>query len=299
MALLKGGASAGIVSASTTGRKLASQCLNAVTVAALQTRCRPRSAWSFWWYWKRCQIGRARVGTALSSEVVDAIGHFRNHGFCTYADANSAKAAAAIKATMAPWFEAHQSPSNVCEFDGNLWDVPGVPELFGPCVQNLIRGVLGCEFHLFYGKAMRSRAATPEPDGSFLWHADGGPSTCIHLMLYLDDTDRGNGAIEFAAKSLNLELLLRSSLLWSSADRTERARRYESVLRERGGIRPVCGPTGTVILFWENLLHRAGWFDGARSRDALVFNIYPARSSFSLATTDLRKPAPYPSRPNF
>jgi hypothetical protein len=228
-----------------------------------------------------------------------AVREFRRLGFCTYADDETRAAASDVKQVLAPWFDAQVQSGNYLEFNGALWDVPGVERLFGSGINDVVEGIFGCPYRVFFAKALRSRAVTDEPDGSFLWHADGGPSTCVHIMLYLDDTDERNGAIRFADVRSSRRLLRRSSLFWREASRDERARRYARALHEGQAAHEAAAAAGTAVIFWENLLHQAGWPERRRTRDALIFNVYPAGHRGAAPEPDLRKTTPYPSHPDF
>ena len=207
-----------------TPRSMTSQMLQVVSTALLVTRCMPRVAWQFWAYWKRCQLGAIwhRTGSresrspGLTSDVEAAVSDFARNGYCTYSDPTTIEAATRIKASIGGWFDASNLDENTVEYDGDLSLVPGIQELFQSAVRDIAERLYGCYFRVFFGKALRSQGVTAEPDGSFLWHADGGPSPCIHALVHLDDTDERNGATVLAPKGVSRRLLVKSVAGWQN-----------------------------------------------------------------------------------
>jgi len=56
---------------------------------------------------------------------------------------------------------------------------------------------------------------------------------------------------------------------------------------------------GSVVVFSNNIFHRGGLAQGSRSRDVMIFHLYPAVGPFDVEARAMRKTAGVPSRPDF
>ena len=56
---------------------------------------------------------------------------------------------------------------------------------------------------------------------------------------------------------------------------------------------------GSVVVFSNNIFHRGGLAQGSRSRDVMIFHLYPAVGPFDVGARAMRKTAGVPSRPDF
>src|SRR5215470_5580926 len=73
---------------------------------------------------------------------------------------------------------------------------PEVEALFKGEVGDFLQAIYGSNFKIFAGVCYRSKNDPSGPSGSQLWHADGGPGTCINLMWCLSPVSTDNGAME-------------------------------------------------------------------------------------------------------
>jgi hypothetical protein len=132
-----------------------------------------------------------------------------------------------------------------------------------------------------------------------MWHADGTPPTCLTAMVYLDDTDEANGAIEFGPKRLSLRVLMRSVSTWKSLGNVALVEKFREAVARHGSWHIARAPAGSVVVFSNNILHRGGLARGARSRDVMIFHLYPSMSPFDAEARAMKKTVGVPARPDF
>jgi phytanoyl-CoA dioxygenase PhyH len=277
------------------------QGLLVASAAFFETRFPPYDALRFWQFWRKCR-GAWRPAVRLRPEVASAVAHFRRHRFGVYRDEQTAGSAREIKRVLGPWFDERSAGSYLLVYDGEPGDLPGVRELFAGRLRDLVETLLGSNFSIFYGVAHRSVAQSKPPESGYtssLWHADGSPPSCLTVMLYLDDTDEENGAIEFGPRGLSRRVLVKSVSRWRSLGQVELVDRFRREMERHESRHVAAAPAGSVVVFSNNLLHRGGLAQGARSRDVLIFHLYPALHPFQPGARTMRKTAGVPSRPDF
>lgn len=120
----------------------------------------------------------------------------------------------------------------------------------------------------------RNLIAQQREQVSWLWHYDNHPTQVLKLMVYLTPVDAGRAPMEYIRHSESQKALIFAPypLLGNSRVSHERVNEY---FKNGYTVAQVIGPAGTVILFDDNVLHRATLARTAH-RDALVFQIRPA-----------------------
>lgn len=273
------------------------------SVAFFETRFPPFDSLRFWRFWRECRrAGRTGRGRRGSDAVRDAAREFRRNRFCIYRDPHTVEKARQIKAVLGPWFDERSAGSYLLAYDGELSEVPGVKELFAGGVRDLLETLMGSNMTIFYGIAHRSVAQSRPPESGYsssMWHADGTPPSCFTVMLYLDDTDEANGAIEFGPRDLSRRILLKSVSSWKSLGHAELGERFREAVERRGSWHVARAPAGSIVVFCNNIFHRGGLAQGTRSRDVMIFHLYPSVRPFDVETRAMRKTAGVPSRPDF
>lgn len=120
----------------------------------------------------------------------------------------------------------------------------------------------------------RSLVSTLEGQVSWLWHYDNHPGEIRKLMIYLTDVNEETGPLEYLrSKETGEPLLMTPAPLMGYSRVPDRALKhylangYESC--------KITGPRGTMILFSENIIHRA---NVAKSglRDVMVLQMRPS-----------------------
>ena len=138
---------------------------------------------------------------------------------------------------------------------GDIWqEYPEIESAFKSGIKQFVEQSFNSQFKIFYGKMFRSSAQAKKPEGSQLWHADGGPGTCMNLMFCISDVDEGNGAMELLDWTDSLTIM-KNERSWvretleksesSSGDqydreqfRADRANWYQRMMTERKFVFP-------------------------------------------------------------
>lgn len=147
---------------------------------------------------------------------------------------------------------------------------------------DFIRAIYGANFKIFYGVLYRSVRDHDEPEGSQLWHADGGPGTCINFMYCLSSVSVKNGSMECLPWSQSVEIYARerAALRAAGADlsRDVRADHYKSEIKQRFAdcvVQPESEP-GLLYAFRNNCIHKGGFVQPGEERYVIVFHVYPS-----------------------
>jgi len=188
--------------------------------------------------------------------------------------------------------------------------------LFDTCLRGFLEGIYGCGFSIYYSVIYKStRVDNCPPQGSQLWHADGGPGTCINLMYCLSETTKQNGAMKClpwqdTLKIFSQEDIERSRLTKMNKKNLSRmelreltTRYYQKRIEEEffdRVIQPTDGP-GLIYAFRNNCLHSGGYTEIGHERYVCVFHIYPSMIKSSLdwcVKNGTKKVGAYPLSPD-
>jgi hypothetical protein len=146
--------------------------------------------------------------------------------------------------------------------------VPDAVELLRPDVVATLEAYYRSYFKIFCVEIYRLVPTAREPQLSSLWHIDNYPPGLLKVFVYLTDCDRKTGALRLNSRPRSRRLI-RSGFF----DR-HRAGPFREAL-ERDAV-PVEGPAGTVIIWDQNLVHRA-CAPEVGLRDAVSIKLLPSR----------------------
>lgn len=128
----------------------------------------------------------------------------------------------------------------------------------------------------------RNNVTDRDPRMSWLWHYDNHPYEYMKCIIYLTDVGPNDGPLEFmehpetklAAKHKSFRTSYKE---WNAAPNNSRFSEEQIGKLKDMGYEPkkICGPRGTVILFNENLVHRAN-VAKENHRDIINFIIKPS-----------------------
>lgn len=194
---------------------------------------------------------------------------------------------------------------------------PEIESLFRGSLGDFLHGVFGTHFKIYYGVAYRSRHDPEGAKDSALWHADGGPGTCINVMFCLSPVSTENGAMECLPWQDSLELfrterrMVRERLAEAlraepDLDRQGRRKVLTDYYRDRIAaefshriVQPV-GGAGLVFAFRNNLVHKGGFPKPGYERQVCVFHVYPSDKPTPFdryRMEGIPKSGPYPTDP--
>lgn len=155
------------------------------------------------------------------------------------------------------------------------FSIDGVSELADPLLAALEQRVYGC--HLIVDKLYiyRSPVSHQQPKASWLWHFDNHPREMLKVMVYLSDVDRESAPFEYLRDEA-MRPRLGAPLAPLHSDSRVPSDEIERLVKAGWHCQRVTGPTGTVLVFDDNVLHR-GTLAQARHRDVVVFQVRPAQ----------------------
>ncbi len=270
-------------------------------------------------YWRSCR-NTFREKLPPEGAVAGAIAAFRREGIAAFQTPETERVARHVYERICArerngehlWAT---EAAKLGEYTGNVWsDFPELAELFVGPLGTFLMHYFGCNFKIFYGKLYKSHHTGTGPSGSQLWHADGGPGSCVNVMFYPHSTDENSGVLEVLPWDASLAIFererkaLRSAraALPKASTKTELrdviSDFYARVVAEdfADRVRQPIGPAELVVPFLNNNLHRGGYPASGRVRYAAVFHCYPSDRPADFARykrEGIRKTASYPKDP--
>jgi hypothetical protein len=248
-------------------------------------------------YSEHLEACRAAFGTAPATtpEIAEKIREFDTKGFTSLWTPETQKLASA----MLDRIRGEEARG------AEIWDDVGRyrQEIFTsfPEIEQLFRGTLGAfltavyraHFKLFYGVLYKSERIADAPAGSQLWHTDGGPGTCINVMVYLKDVRPEDGAMECLPWDASLAIYekelcsgevqrrLRSAAANGESERDIKCGLYlDEISRSyRTRVEQPHGKAGLILPFRNNILHKGGYPEAGRDRYVCVFHVYPSAAA--------------------
>ncbi|MBO8230550.1 MAG: hypothetical protein JJ841_004000 [Prochlorococcus marinus CUG1432] len=189
--------------------------------------------------------------------------------------------------------------------------------IFKNGIDEFIKSVFDSDYYIFYHSLYKSERLTKEksPQGSQLWHADGGPGNCINLMICHSHIDESNGSMKIIeweeSKNLLVKLhydyknLVRNTLsindfknnrIFSREIKCSLLKKY---IEEKSikYFQPESKNSGAIFAFRNNCVHAGGFTEFGSERIVSIMHIYPSinRSSLDEKFNKLHlKTKPYP-----
>ncbi len=152
--------------------------------------------------------------------------------------------------------------------------IDGLAELCDPLLDAIERKVFGCYALVDKVYAYRSLVTRQQPRASWLWHYDNHPREMLKLMIYLTDVNDASAPFEYLCDLHGRPVVGEPLAPLYGLSRVSRDQ-YDRYVAAGYGPARVTGPKGTVLLFDDNIVHRAT-LAGASPRDVVVFQIRPA-----------------------
>ena len=145
----------------------------------------------------------------LSQPVEKSVNEFKEKGFTSWWDQENGRLAQAMLDRIR---QEEQSGKPIWgesgRYTGDIYHCfPEIEKLFQNSLGQFLQGVYQANFKIFYGLLYKSQRQAESPRGSQLWHADGGPGTCINVMFVLKDLVPEDGAIELLPWRLTEEII--------------------------------------------------------------------------------------------
>jgi hypothetical protein len=152
--------------------------------------------------------------------------------------------------------------------------VDGVRELGDSILPEIERKLFGSFVIVDKVYVYRNLVTRQKEQVSWLWHYDNHPTEVMKVMIYLTGVGPLNAPFEFVRKKATGEALqfTPQPLL---GDSRINASRVDELVANGHEIVKATGPQGTMLIFDDNVLHRATFAKEGR-RDVLVYQIRPA-----------------------
>ncbi len=268
-------------------RNLASDWLWYSAARRHASRMGYRQAPAYTSYLKRCRKTAPDNGD-YPANIARAAAEFDTRGVAAFTTGDAGTLAAQIKAALDEEARDRNIWDDQGRYDGDAFKTfPQVETLLRGCLGDFYRATYRCSFKIYFGLIYRSHHDPSGPSGSQMWHADGGPGTCINTMVYLTDASAEAGAIECLPwrESLSVFARERRSMRVCDVDsqaatmaRATRSSFYADQINHRFPDRVTrpTGPAGLVVAFRNNLIHKGGFPEQGHERMVLLFHAYPS-----------------------
>lgn len=227
---------------------------------------------------------------------------FNKNGFTTFTNINIEKKCTEI-------YNKLKNNNNSWEKNKKLKNSPSdifkdeLISIFSSGVDQFIKNSFKSDYYIFYHILYKSnRSSKLEiPEGSELWHADGGPGICMNLMICHTPINESNGAMKIINWNDSKKLLTKLYLDNKKLLRNKKVIFPEDIekrlflrqikceilkkLIENNSIKsyqPKSNKPGTIFAFRNNCVHAGGFTELGFERIVSVMHIYPSTRKTSL-----------------
>tara|TARA_R110000824_G_scaffold27426_10_gene93209 strand:- start:6603 stop:7466 length:864 start_codon:yes stop_codon:yes gene_type:complete len=164
----------------------------------------------------------------------------------------------------------------------DIIDVPDIENIVSIIAPQIEKNLYGSYMQVQNIYVYRSPVTKVQPRMSWLWHYDNHPYEYMKCMIYLTDVGENDGPLEMMVHSdtglgAKHKSYRTSWNNWRAAPNNSRFTEKQIEDLEEQGYEPkkVCGPKGTIIVFNENVVHRAN-IAKENDRDVINFMIKPS-----------------------
>jgi hypothetical protein len=153
--------------------------------------------------------------------------------------------------------------------------VDGLRELSEPLLDEIERAVYGAFTIVDRVYVYRSPVSHATPRASWLWHFDNHPREMLKVMVYLTDVDEDSAPFEYLRRRDDGRPMYGAPLAPMHHHSRIAPGVVDGYLANGHETHRVTGPRGTVIVFDDNVIHRATLARSA-PRDVVVCQLRPA-----------------------
>jgi hypothetical protein len=151
--------------------------------------------------------------------------------------------------------------------------VEGLNELCTHLIPEIEKKIYGSYVLVDKVYVYRSLVSHVKEQVSWTWHYDNHPVEILKVMIYLTDVSESNGPFEYLRSSRTLEGIYRTPAPLSGYGRAS-TREVQCYLAEGAESQKVTGPSGTLLLFDDNVVHKANVAQSGY-RDVIVLQLRP------------------------
>jgi hypothetical protein len=211
----------------------------------------------------------------LDPKAREALASLRRDGLCVLDRSLPAERVAHIAARASALLADPTHQRDVPEVAGfalHLKDcpraLPELRELLGTDAVAVVEAYYRAHLKVYYAEMYRSLPTTQTAAYSWMWHTDDHPAPVLKIMVYLTEVTESSGAFRAFVRPASRELLRRGFS-------REKAELFEDALKDVSRLKVCEGPPGTVVIFDNNLVHRAT-APRESYRDVVVFEVLPS-----------------------
>lgn len=168
-------------------------------------------------------------------------------------------------------------------------------QIFNNGVDQFIKSAFKSDYKIFYHLLYRSKNTDDQiPEGSSLWHADGGPGICMNLMICHTPVNNLNGSMKVISWQKSKNLLSKTFYkykVWNknqsentlkNIDRTSlrliKCEKLAKLISENSieYFQPETNKSGLIYAFNNNCVHAGGFTNPGFDRIVSIMHIYPS-----------------------
>ena len=175
--------------------------------------------------------------------------------------------------------------------------------IFKNGVDEFIQATFNSDYFIFYHTLYKSNRKSKEklPQGSELWHADGGPGNCMNLMICHTHINKSNGSMKIIPWKESKKLLSKLSYGYKRLIRSDlskikdfnntrmgyrelKCNLLSEYIRQNSSkyFQPESKKEGTIFAFRNNCVHAGGFTEVGAERIVSIFHIYPSKKQTSI-----------------
>tara|TARA_R110000824_G_scaffold27426_10_gene93206 strand:- start:3827 stop:4660 length:834 start_codon:yes stop_codon:yes gene_type:complete len=161
------------------------------------------------------------------------------------------------------------------------WEIPNIEKLANILIPYVEKTIFNCNLYAMAAYVYKTRSGMYDSKsvGSLLWHIDNHPEEVIKIMVYLEDVDETSGPFQILDKQgsgSKVQTTRVDHKDWT--DFNPQTRYSDSQIDHFRGLgyipKNLTGPAGTVIIFDNNIIHRATLCD-KKERSVITFMVKP------------------------
>ncbi len=267
-------------------------------------------------YYNLCRKGFSR--RTVDKSILYHANNFKRNGFCSFSTLNSTIAANEILKKIKEEESSNKwLPDQSYDLNNFFTKFPKLKNLFENEIKDLINSIYNSNFSIFFGVLYKSENKGKPPEGSQIWHTDGGPGTCINLMFCLSEVNEKNGSMQCLPWNISKKILIdlyddfnkiTTKGLLDKSNKIDVRKQKSNIIKDiinknyfKHVYQPASKP-GLIYAFRNNCIHAGGYTEPNQMRYVCVFHIYPNNKNIDFSQylkKGINKTSPFPINPDY
>jgi hypothetical protein len=182
-----------------------------------------------------------------------------------------------------------QNLRDLAHYIKNPFGLSETHDIANSILPQLEKSIFGSYVHVMLAVIKRHNVVQQtEKVSSWIWHYDNNPNEVIKIMIYLNDVDENGAPLEYLVDANDKPVKVQPSRNgpddWFTKPTWADSRVPDSVLNkylEKGcKQKKITGPKGTIIIFNQNVLHRAN-IATSNHRNTLLYQLKPSKTKLN------------------